>query len=277
MPELDNNKTITEEITLAEFSERFLHNNDFKTPCVYDISDFDIEIETEKDNVRCFVPIKSFIVKPAVEEYYSDGVLNGTNKHRIIENGNEIHLENHPEFTKIKKPMDVVDVEVEGGTYLANGRLNHNTTSGGKALAFHASVRLRLQSIGQIKKTINGKPVVVGIKTKAKVIKNRMGPPMRTSEFEIYFDRGIDNYSNWLTILKDNKIIEGVKIPYKYVSSSLSTEVKLDKDIAKLLSEKPELKDELYDKICEALIFKYNSVQNSEIDDNVSISEDEDE
>ena len=57
------------------------------------------------------------------------------------------------------------------------------TTSGGKALAFHASVRLRLKSTGQIK--IGDSPV--GISTKATVIKNRMGPPMRSVEFNIFF------------------------------------------------------------------------------------------
>jgi hypothetical protein len=267
MTKLNNDKTIIEEITLAEFSERFLHNNDFKTPAVYDLRDFEIEVETIKGESRCFVPIKSFIVKPSVSEYYSDGNLNGTNKHRVIENEKEVHLEDHNEFKKINMPMDVVDIEVDGETYLANGRLNHNTTSGGKALAFHSSVRLRLSSIGKLKKTINGKPVVIGVKTKAVVIKNRMGPPHRYSEFDIYFDRGIDDYSNWIQVLKDNKIITGAKTPYKFEREDGSV-ANIDKDIELVLSTDVALKSELRDKICDALIFKYRD-PNAPIDDSI--------
>ncbi len=69
------------------------------------------------------------------------------------------------------------------------------TTSGGKAIAFHSSVRLRLSPAGMIKADVfgNGGKEVVGIQTIAKVVKNRMGPPLRTVEYPIYFDRGIDD------------------------------------------------------------------------------------
>ena len=78
------------------------------------------------------------------------------------------------------------------------------TTSGGKALPFHASVRVRLKNTGQIKDT---KKNTIGIKMKAQVIKNRLGPPMRVAEFPLYFDTGIDDYGSWLTVMKDHKIV----------------------------------------------------------------------
>ena len=81
------------------------------------------------------------------------------------------------------------------------------TTSGGKAIAFHASCRLRLKAAGQIKAKVNGQDQVVGIKTKAQVVKNRMGPPLRTAEFDIYFDSGIDDFGGWLRVLKDYKLV----------------------------------------------------------------------
>ena len=61
------------------------------------------------------------------------------------------------------------------------------TTSGGKALQFHASCRLRLKAAGQIKAKTKGIENVVGIKTIAQVVKNRMGPPLRKVNFDIYF------------------------------------------------------------------------------------------
>jgi len=66
------------------------------------------------------------------------------------------------------------------------------TTAGGKALPFHSSVRLRLKSLGQIKGKVNGVEQVVGIKTKVTIVKNRMGPPHRSINYDIYFDSGID-------------------------------------------------------------------------------------
>ena len=67
-----------------------------------------------------------------------------------------------------------------------------------KLFAFRASVRLRLKNMGQIKQKVNGKDKTVGMKVRCQVIKNRMGPPLRAADFEIYFDRGIDNYGSWL-------------------------------------------------------------------------------
>jgi hypothetical protein len=73
------------------------------------------------------------------------------------------------------------------------------TTSGGKAIAFHASVRLRLSPSGMIKEGPQGKQEVTGINTTAKVVKNRMGPPLRVITYPIYFNRGIDNINDIIT------------------------------------------------------------------------------
>lgn len=64
------------------------------------------------------------------------------------------------------------------------------TTSGGKAIPYHASLRIRLdRSVEQKDEEKN----VYGIHTRAKVIKNRLGPPLRKCEFDIYFSNGIDD------------------------------------------------------------------------------------
>ena len=90
------------------------------------------------------------------------------------------------------------------------------TTSGGKALAFHSSVRIRLKNMGQIKTKVNGKDRTIGIKVRAQIVKNRMGPPLRAADFEIYFERGIDNYGSWLGVMKENKLLKQAGAWYTY-------------------------------------------------------------
>jgi RecA/RadA recombinase len=263
---------IEEELTLAELSERFLLNNDFTTPEVYDIQDLGIEVLTQDTNGNeIYKPILNFVVKHEVPEYYSDGKLNGTPHHRIIEDGKEIHLKDHPDFKLIKSSMKVVDIEVaELHTYLANGRLNHNTTSGGKAIAFHSSVRLRLKSIGQIKlaKSVDKPEAVVGITTRAQVVKNRMGPPLRSVDYDIYFDSGIDNYGSWLLMLKNFNLVSQSGAWYSYTNTDTGEVIKFQsKDFKSKLIDDPELKDQVYRSICDKYILTYKVGDDYGIDD----------
>jgi recombination protein RecA len=140
------------------------------------------------------------------------------------------------------------------------------TTSGGKAIAFHASVRLRLKSIGSIKIKDGGKDRIVGIKVRAQVIKNRMGPPLRAADFDILFDRGIDNYGSWLTVLKDNNLVKQGGAWYTYIDTETGEEVKFQaKEFPSILEERVELRDQIYGKICNAAIVKYK--KKGELDD----------
>ena len=140
------------------------------------------------------------------------------------------------------------------------------TTSGGKALGFHASCRLRLQAAGQIKAKVDGKDQVIGIKTKAKIIKNRMGPPLRVAEFEIYFDSGVDDFGGWLTALKNHKLISQGGSWYTYTDASGKAHKFLSKDWNALLEDNQELREEVYNKICDATIMEYKT-DNLGIDD----------
>jgi recombination protein RecA len=148
------------------------------------------------------------------------------------------------------------------------------TTSGGKALAFHASVRLRLKNVGQIKTKIGGADKVVGISVRAQVVKNRLGPPLRSADFEIYFDRGIDNYGSWLTVLKDNKLVKQGGAWYEYVDTDSGEVIKFQsKDFIVMMQEKPELRDQIYKKICETTILQYKKdtydIEAMEVDTNL--------
>lgn len=134
------------------------------------------------------------------------------------------------------------------------------TTSGGKALAFHSSVRLRLKNIGTIKAKVAGQDKAIGIKVRCQVIKNRIGPPLRSADFDIYFDRGIDNYGSWLVALKEGGIVSQSGAWYSYTDTNSGEIVKFQsKEFAELMESRTDLKDQIYSEMCESLIVKYKS------------------
>lgn len=147
------------------------------------------------------------------------------------------------------------------------------TTSGGKAIPFHASVRLRLKNTGMIKAKINGVEQVVGSKTEVQVVKNRMGPPHRKVNYDIYYDSGIDNYGGWLEIMKKFDLVKqsGAHYTLDDVDSEtgeLFNEIKFQSKsfVEKVINNK-EIKDRLYKRICNAYIFKYQAGIDGGIDD----------
>jgi recombination protein RecA len=129
------------------------------------------------------------------------------------------------------------------------------TTSGGKALPFHSSTRIRLKNMGQIKDT---KKNTLGMKARAQIIKNRLGPPLRHADFNLYFDSGIDDKGSWLQVMKDHKLVKvaGAWYTIKFEGEDIKFQ---SKDFKKVLDERPELEDYLYEKICDASILKYQT------------------
>ena len=128
------------------------------------------------------------------------------------------------------------------------------TTSGGKALPFHASTRVRLKNMGQIKDS--KKKNILGMKCRAQIIKNRLGPPLRHADYDMYFDSGIDNYGGWLNVMKEHKLVksggswytlEYRKKEYKFQS----------KDFKELMENNDGLRNHLYKQICEKCILEY--------------------
>jgi recombination protein RecA len=133
------------------------------------------------------------------------------------------------------------------------------TTSGGKAIAFHASVRLRLKSMGTIKaKDGSGNERIVGIKVRCQVVKNRMGPPLRSADFDIFFDRGIDNIGAWLGSMKDNGLVKQSGAWYEYTDIDTGEIIKYQaKDFPSMLEANPSVREQIYKRICEATILRY--------------------
>ena len=147
------------------------------------------------------------------------------------------------------------------------------TTSGGKALAFHASVRFRLKSMGQLK--VGDR--IVGFKVRAQVIKNRLGPPLRHADFNIFFDRGIDNFGSWLGVMKDNKLVKQAGAWYEYIDTDTGEVIKFQsKDFADILKNE-ELKDQIYRRICEVTILQYKTNSASEeVDETTDVANESD-
>jgi recombination protein RecA len=147
------------------------------------------------------------------------------------------------------------------------------TTSGGKAIPFHASVRLRLKNTGMIKAKINGVEQVVGSKTEVHVVKNRMGPPHRKVNYDIYYDSGIDNYGGWLEIMKKFDLVKQAGAHYTLDDTDIETgevfgEIKFQsKNFVEKVIDNKEIKDRLYARLCESYIFRYQAGIDGGIDD----------
>ena len=129
------------------------------------------------------------------------------------------------------------------------------TTSGGKALPFHASTRIRLKNKGQIKDSKNN---TLGMNITAQVIKNRLGPPLRRADFPLYFDKGIDDKASWLQVMKEYKIVKqaGVRYTYTYNGDDIKFQ---SKDFGKILDENDGLEEEIYTEVCNKLILQYDT------------------
>ncbi len=124
---------------------------------------------------------------------------------------------------------------------------NPETTTGGNALKFYASVRLDIRRSTQIKET-NGD--VMGNKTKVKVVKNKVAPPFKTAEFDIMYGEGISKVGEILDIAVEFEIIKKSGSWFSYDDTKLGQ----GRDAVKaLIKDNPELQDELEAKIKVAL------------------------
>lgn len=156
------------------------------------------------------------------------------------------------------------------------------TTSGGKAVGFHSSIRVRLTNAGALKKKdFGGVDMIVGNKAQAKVIKNRIGPPQRKASFEIFYDSGIDNYSGWVAVLKTYKFITGAGAYNKYkLYDADGTELEEIQFrtalLPELFVERPEVQQAMYKNLCDIMIMKYEVNGQIKMDEDVEVSDDED-
>jgi recombination protein RecA len=123
---------------------------------------------------------------------------------------------------------------------------NPETTTGGNALKFYATVRLDIRRISQIK---DGEEVI-GNQTRVKVVKNKVAPPFRKAEFDIMFGAGISKTGELIDLGAEQNIIKKSGSWYSYNDVKLGQGREAAKDC---LRDNQELADEIEAKIMEAL------------------------
>jgi len=112
------------------------------------------------------------------------------------------------------------------------------TTTGGRALKFYASVRLDLRRIA----TLKAGDMVIGNRVRARVVKNKVAPPFREAEFEIFHDEGISSSGSIIDAAVNAGVIEKSGTWLSFQNEKLGQ----GRDAAmKLLREKPKLKDDI--------------------------------
>ncbi|WP_396195722.1 recombinase RecA [Flavobacterium sp.] len=123
---------------------------------------------------------------------------------------------------------------------------NPETTTGGNALKFYASVRLDIRRSSQIKEGEN----VIGNRTKVKVVKNKVAPPFKTAEFDIMYGEGVSKTGEILDLAVEFEIIKKAGSWFSYGDTKLGQ----GRDAVKvLIKDNPELADELEQKIKELI------------------------
>ena len=124
---------------------------------------------------------------------------------------------------------------------------NPETTTGGNALKFYASVRIDIRRSTQLKDTEGG---VLGNKTRVKIVKNKVAPPFKTAEFDIMYGEGISKIGEIIDIGVEKDIIEKSGSWFSYGGSKLGQ----GRDSVKsILKDNPELMEELEQKIFEQI------------------------
>ncbi|HEX9032683.1 MAG TPA: recombinase RecA [Streptosporangiaceae bacterium] len=148
------------------------------------------------------------------------------------------------------RSMNRFDIEVEGGhNYFVDGVMVHNspeTTTGGKALKFYASVRLDVRRI----ETLKDGTEAVGNRTKAKVVKNKMASPFKVAEFDILYGIGISREGSLIDLGVEQSIVRKSGAWYTYEGDQLGQ----GKENARnYLRENPDVANEIEKKIKEKL------------------------
>jgi len=121
---------------------------------------------------------------------------------------------------------------------------NPETTTGGNALKFYASIRLDIRRIGQLKEGND----IIGNRTKVKVAKNKVAPPFRTVEFDIIYGGGISKVGEIVDLGVEMEIVKKSGSWFSYNDTKLGQGREA---VKQLLSDNQELADEIEAKVKE--------------------------
>ncbi|QOC92968.1 intein-containing recombinase RecA [Micromonospora craniellae] len=148
------------------------------------------------------------------------------------------------------RSMNRFDIEVEGNhNYFVDGVMVHNspeTTTGGRALKFYASVRLDVRRIESLKDGTD----VVGNRTRVKVVKNKVAAPFKQAEFDIMYGKGISREGSLIDVGVEQAIIRKSGAWYTYDGDQLGQGKEKAREF---LRENPDVAAEIEKKILEKL------------------------
>ena len=144
---------------------------------------------------------------------------------------------------------------------------NPETTTGGNALKFYASVRIDIRRIGSVKEGDE----VVGNETRVKVVKNKVAPPFKQAEFIIMYGEGISKQGELIDLGVKHKIVEKSGAWYSYNGNKVGQG---KANSIKFLKDNPEIADEIEGKLREMLLLQA-TVQPEDGEDAGLIAEDE--
>lgn len=122
---------------------------------------------------------------------------------------------------------------------------NPETTTGGNALKFYASVRMDIRRVSQIKQGEE----VIGNRTRVKVVKNKIAPPFRQAEFDIMYNQGISRSGDVLDLAVEHNIVEKSGAWFAYNGAKIGQGREAAK---KYLEENPKVLEEIAKKVTEA-------------------------
>ncbi|MGH7239136.1 MAG: recombinase RecA, partial [Candidatus Saccharimonadales bacterium] len=119
---------------------------------------------------------------------------------------------------------------------------NPETTTGGNALKFYASVRMDIRRTAQIKQGEK----VIGNHTRVKVVKNKIAPPFRQAEFDIMYDEGISKSGDIIDLAVNHGIVEKQGAWFSYNGEKIGQGREAAKDY---LAKNPKIMDEVAEKV----------------------------
>jgi len=213
------------------FLKAGLNWNSMEKNVPYDVNDKNIMVKSfnHKENKNEFKKILNLIRKDDAYIYHlltksGDVILKCSGGHRIwdekakkyfsineIESGVAMNSAGEKVEFFVKETdevLPIVDMEVEDNSnYFTNGLLSHNTTSGGKALQFYASIRLKLSKVGVIEEGSGDDKEKTSVRTRVEAVKNKTFPPFRKAEYVVVFGKGIDNDAGILDTAIENNIV----------------------------------------------------------------------
>jgi len=145
---------------------------------------------------------------------------------------------------------------------------NPETTTGGRALKFYASVRMDIRKVENIK--VDGE--IIGNRARVKVVKNKVAPPFREAEFDILYGKGISKEGNILDIAVNLDIIEKSGSWFSYKGDRIGQG---RENVKKYLTDNPKVMDEIEAKIRENMKKAFeNSLTEGEVKENEENEED---